>query len=299
MLIVRALPALALLMACGVALSQPPSPGGRKHVQKQSAQASAATSQSAPEQRGTASAPIFVQGIPAADSASDAAHKEYEHHEKPTLDRWLTYATVALAVFTLLLFIFTAALWWVTLQLSRRARTEGERQAIDTQLSLTIATDAAKTAIAAERAYVFPAAIILEADGIVGSNSEDRRPKRHIQVRIRLRNHGKTPAAISEILADVKLLRGKPILESMRTVPLTWRFISLDDSEPIDPIESDVLEDEYQLARTGKEFNLFCLGHIAYLDVFKKPHYTLFAWEWDFSAKVFRPSVDPTANDWN
>src|SRR5437867_10412488 len=44
------------------------------------------------------------------------------------------------------LFLFTAALWWVTLQLARHAKRERERQAKETQRSLSISEQAATAA---------------------------------------------------------------------------------------------------------------------------------------------------------
>jgi len=110
-------------------------PSSRKHGEKPSKVAG----QSAVEQRGTENAPLYVKSIPSPESEAEAAHRQYEYHEKPALDRRLTYSTIALAAFTLLLFIFTAALWWVTLQLSRQARAEGERHAAEMKESLGLA----------------------------------------------------------------------------------------------------------------------------------------------------------------
>jgi hypothetical protein len=132
-----------------LATSNPPTPRGRKHVEVVNASASATQSQSAPEQRGTESAPLFVQSLPAPESASDAAHKEYEHHQKPALERRLTVATEVLAFFTFLLFCFTAALWWVNYRLFRDAKTTGARQANEMKQSLQVAE---KTALAAQAA---------------------------------------------------------------------------------------------------------------------------------------------------
>lgn len=125
------------------AASQPPAPSGRVSGEQQQPKASQPVQSSAPEQRGTARAPLFIQSIPAAESASDAAHKVYEHHEKPTLDRWLTGSTVALAVFTLVLAIFTALMWVATYRLALHSKKTGDQQATDTKAALEIARDAA------------------------------------------------------------------------------------------------------------------------------------------------------------
>ena len=80
------------------------------------------------ESSDTDGAPVFVKGVPRQESEADARHKQYEHHEKPTLDRWLTWATVALAVFTGLLFFFTALLWKSTSRLVKETGDTARKQ---------------------------------------------------------------------------------------------------------------------------------------------------------------------------
>ncbi|MHB1992914.1 hypothetical protein [Metallibacterium scheffleri] len=64
----------------------------------------------------------------------------HEDTHSPAADWWAARATVALAVITFLLAIFTGALWWVTLQLSRDARKTGESQSARMQESISEAT---------------------------------------------------------------------------------------------------------------------------------------------------------------
>lgn len=120
--------ATALALACKLALSQPPIPSGRERIQPPQASASNAASQAIAEQRGTANVPLFVQSVPSPENEEDAAHKKYERYEKPSLDRRITIGTELLALFTFLLFCFTAALWLATRRLVKDADKSAKQQ---------------------------------------------------------------------------------------------------------------------------------------------------------------------------
>ena len=185
--------ALALVGSAAAAL-QPPAPSNGKHTQEPNASASKPASQSATEQRGTASSPLFIQSLSGPEREADAAHKKYEHHEKPTLDRWLTYSTVALALFTLLLFGFTAALWWVTLKLGRQAKADSERQATETQQSLAISKAASNAAVMSLRPWL---SCKVESFGPL---SFDAKGDAVFRFRFVIKNVGKTPAMSVQLL---------------------------------------------------------------------------------------------------
>ncbi len=138
----------------------------------------------------------------APDSPEDVAHKQYEHHEKPMLDRWLTYSTVALASFTFFLFVFTAALWWATYRLSRDAREVATRQAREMQRALALSETTANAAI--ESNNISRAAMIAEQRPWVSVDAEIAGPlaydatgwdagiRWHIPLQYRLQHLGKT-----------------------------------------------------------------------------------------------------------
>lgn len=116
-----------LSISC-LAQSNPPAPGVGISIQHNDAKGEQSAQNGPNESSGTDGAPVFVKGVPRQESEADARHKQYEHHEKPTLDRWLTWATVALAVFTCLLFIFTALLWMSTSRLVKEAADTARKQ---------------------------------------------------------------------------------------------------------------------------------------------------------------------------
>ena len=144
---------LLLSVACWSQLN-PPAPSSAVNFPQKNSKADPVTQQGAKVERGTFDAPIFVSSVPAPVSDADARHKEYEHHEKPTLDRWLTYSTGALAAFTLGLAIYTAKLFRATVALSQDAKTASTNQAKDAANSLGIAQRTIDLAISAQRPWV-------------------------------------------------------------------------------------------------------------------------------------------------
>jgi hypothetical protein len=112
------------------------SSSGTVSAQVQPAKANLSSEQASPKQSGTTDLPLFVKIVSNVESEEDVAHKAYEHHEKPTLDRWLTWSTVALAIFTFLM-------WVATYRLAAHAEETATQQATDTKNALKIARDAA------------------------------------------------------------------------------------------------------------------------------------------------------------
>ena len=136
-LLMRTLILLSILIASStVARSQLPLPSARGGVKHENASASQPTKSAANEARGTEADPLFIRSIAAPESSDDAKHKEYERHEKPSLDRRLTIGTELLAAFTFFLFVFTAGLFWVTYKLSREAKKGSETQELNMQDSI-------------------------------------------------------------------------------------------------------------------------------------------------------------------
>lgn len=119
------------------------SSSGTVFSQVQPPKASQSSEPVSAKERGTADLPLFVRSVPSIESEADVAHKAYEHHEKPTLDRWLTWSTVALAFFTLVLAIFTGLMWVATYRLAVHAKETATQQDTDTKNALKIARDAA------------------------------------------------------------------------------------------------------------------------------------------------------------
>lgn len=139
----RLLIAIAFVCCTGSAYSQLPSPSGVQGTQQQNAKSTQPAQDAASEQRGTERRPLFIKSLPSPDSEAEARHKEYEHHEKPMLERFMGWGTLALSIFTFILFVFTGLLWWVTLQLSKDAKRSGEAQSGKMEASIREASRAA------------------------------------------------------------------------------------------------------------------------------------------------------------
>ena len=102
---------LSLALLCGVAQSHEPLPSARKGGEKPQAQTAKHDRSATKDERGTEKAPIVVKTLPAEKTKEETDHERYEHHEKPTLDRILSYATIALVGVTAALAFFTYFLW--------------------------------------------------------------------------------------------------------------------------------------------------------------------------------------------
>lgn len=122
------------------AYSDNPVPSSPEYTQKPNANTSNNKKKTTEEQRGTEGVPVFVKVIAADRSEEEAKHDHYEHNEKPSLDRGLTYATIALAAVTAILAFFTYGLW-------RDARRTSKQTISDMRSSIA---EAARSATAME-----------------------------------------------------------------------------------------------------------------------------------------------------
>ena len=235
------------------AVSEQPTSVGMEHIQQRNIKDDIATSQAITVPQVTASAPLFVQIIPAAERASDAEYKEYEQHEKPRLDRWLTGSTVALAVFTFLLFIYTACLWRSTSKLVRKTDENSQIQL---------------------RAYVNIASVNAQ-----WLEEPDNVTIKMIKVTLDFANTGQTPAY--NVTAWM-IARSAP--------PDTQQFEPNGVGRSIDSVgvlghgqfnhvtvekQVEVAEGVLNSWKNGTE-SLFVFGLINYTDVFNAPHVTEF-----------------------
>ncbi len=104
------------------------------------------------EQKGTKNSPLYITGeIHTIKNEEEARENAKERNIKAETDATLVIYTGFLALFTFLLFCFTAALWWVTYRLSMASKETGERQASEMEKSLTIAKEAAQAAISGNK----------------------------------------------------------------------------------------------------------------------------------------------------
>lgn len=139
--------AVAVSLSCLAAESNPPPSSAGKNIQKQDANPTENKPQ--PDIRlnfpqGTKEFPLVVEPIPIAKTKAETDHQHYEHHEKPSLDRWLTYGTVALAFITAVLAYFTYGLWKDARETSKSAKRDMRRSLAISRLSARAARDGVK-----------------------------------------------------------------------------------------------------------------------------------------------------------
>lgn len=247
---------------------------------------------------GTANDPIIAVALPAIDSEEDTRQKHYERDEKPSLDRWVTWSTVALAASTFLLFCFTAGLWWVTYQLSHDAKDAGARQSEEMQKSIAEATRAAtameKMAEAASvssnaasesvaalkartaqqmRAYL----TVLAGNGIY----QEREKQLRFAVHPTLLNSGHTPASNMSYWAKATILPF-PLPEEFE---FTIHENPIKSSMVIGPQQSVILDavvdgfvpdGEVADIKIGTTRRVHIWGIVTYSDVFNEVHTTRF-----------------------
>jgi hypothetical protein len=87
--------------------------------------------------------PISVSIVRSADDERRLADGDHEELAKESNDKLVAYSTVALALVTLTLAIWTGLLWYATVRLGRDAKETSERQSGEMQRSIVEATRAA------------------------------------------------------------------------------------------------------------------------------------------------------------
>jgi hypothetical protein len=102
--------AICLLLMSGVAYSADPAPTPAKGFNQTQTQPEKNQQRAAQDKRGTKNFPIVVEILPAKDADEKSAHDETYEKEKSTNDSIIALGTVALAIFTFLLFLYTTKL---------------------------------------------------------------------------------------------------------------------------------------------------------------------------------------------
>jgi hypothetical protein len=289
-----------VLLMSGVctAASNPPPPSSWEGIQKQNSKAAQAAQNPTSEQKGTEQNPIFVKSLPSPQSESDTRHKEYEHHEKPTLERFMGWGTLALAIFTGLLFVFTAGLWWVTYRLSRDAREEGKSRSREMAESIREANRAAKameslavSAAANSEAAIESVLVLKDRTAqqmraylmvtIGGGTYQEREKNLMFEVRPQLVNSGNTPAHKMTYWAKAKIMNFplpdnfifEPPAEIVQHSMLIGPHQSIELNARVDDFVAD---DEVESIKRGNGKRVYIWGMITYTDAFDLVHTTKF-----------------------
>ncbi|MGH6848084.1 MAG: hypothetical protein ACREC0_11800 [Methylocella sp.] len=117
------------------AQSQEPTPSPGEMGQPEQAHPGGAEDHAAADQQNTKPQPIIVNVLPTPKTEPEAAEERREREEKTELDRRLVDLTNDVAIFTgglfaatIVLSLFTAALWWSTRRLVKGAEETAKRQ---------------------------------------------------------------------------------------------------------------------------------------------------------------------------
>ena len=112
-------------------------------------------------------------------------------------DIWWHYSGAWIAIFTVVLTVSTAGLWWVTERTLGHAQADAARQAKDMEASLAISKQAADAAVAGQRPWL---KVSVDIDGplIFGPDIVDFFP------RVTIKNVGKTPATNAQVTVSVR-----------------------------------------------------------------------------------------------
>ena len=126
----------ALVVAAASAASQPPAPSGAASGAQQQGQASQTNTEAAHDKSNAATSVVVNVGAAQANQSHTGGKGQGEEHGAAA-EWWVAGATVALAIVTAILALFTFGLWSATLKLSKDARTTGEDHAEKMERAIT------------------------------------------------------------------------------------------------------------------------------------------------------------------
>lgn len=283
----------ALIVACHAAWSDTranPAIEGRRHQDKTA-------------QLGTQNSPLFVSGeVIAIKDRADAAQEAEERKVKEQTDGKLVEYTSYLAFCTFLLFVFTAALWWVTFRLSQRAQLEGDRQAAEMAQSIAEAVRSADAMEAVAEATKTNALLMKDivqkqARAYLGFEGavcvpQDRTTNWRYELRFHIKNFGHTSAQSVNVNSRLAILpfpipqtfdchldiKDKPGADF--ATQQTYYFAA-----SLDKLVSD--EEINSFTKSGD--TALCLyGVVKYRDVYGDAHYTNFfkICRWDVTGNL-------------
>jgi len=243
--------------------------------------------------------PISVSIVRSAEDERRLADGDHEELAKESNDKLVAYSTVALAVVTLALAIWTGLLWYATVRLGRDAKETSERQSEEMQRSIAEATRAATAmeavAVAASvsaRASTESVATLKEVTAkqmraylsvvMNGGTFQERGKGIYFGINPILTNSGNTPAHGIRYWANAGVYDFP--------LPDDFDFPDGEDSVvtsfAIGPHQSVVLnarlpdfvgDDQAQDIKDGKNKRVYIWGKVSYVDVFGQERFTQFS----------------------
>jgi hypothetical protein len=188
------------------------------------------------------------------------------------------------AIATVFMAIFTGCLCWSTKKLWKTT-TESVKA---TEKAADAAQKSANAIPIAERAYLF---VEVKREEYVPKGVLEYGNDRTISIDILIRNHGRTPAIISESLMNVQypIIFPDGDLEKIYLANIPPSIVIA--SEKPFKHTSQIKIPMADMDRIDRgDVKLECRGEIKYKDIFKKEHRTWFTWYWDHNINGFRIS---------
>ena len=224
------------------------------------------------DQRGTKEMPLVIKGMPTEKTPEQAAEDRKERDIKTAIDRDLAGYTGWQAIFTLVLIvvgIFQLGLFIWQLRLIRKSLADTKIAAQAAKINADAALEQAKAITLSERAYV---GMSHTQPGLIQLPPPDSGYK----VEMEIRNVGRTPATITDVVLDVSVLDETESLAAILKYPVNAPelapeiFLYADGfffAERRFPISGDVMDD----IQTHKK-TLILFGYVDYIDQFGRRH---------------------------
>ena len=267
----------ALLLGFGASqASNPPAPTPSESKKQEQPKATERDQETSKDERGTKNEPLIIEILPA-DNADEIARRKSQHEEdKSFYDSLIAWATIALAVVTTGLAVFTGRLFYATNTMVKDAKATGERQAEEMKESLEIANRSAQasertvktmegTAERRLRAYVAVETISINEVFAGGTPYTE----------VRIKNFGQTPAYKFSCLGGITLGTSFDILP-----PATGSIITPQSGLPPtatvvhkDGARRPLKPEEIAALTTGAQ-TLWVYGIITYRDAFGIDRFT-------------------------
>ncbi len=269
--------------------SQPPAPSARPSQRSEPpGNSGAAQQQASADQRGTPQSPAIVQILPTPKTQEEAAKEQHDQNAQTTEQRWTIGIGVATAVILFLqLFVFGRQ----ALRLKETIHKMDEislKQTADMQRSIDIAAATLAANKIIERAYVAishnPPGVDISNIAITKAGEEHFGGWQDASVRFGIKNHGETPATITDIALNHFV---GPTIPAVPTGPGTGERLFL--------VKGDIAFDSrhFQLRNVdvnqlGLTLRLWMLGYVDYIDAFGARRRAGYA-------RVYDPSIDQDA----
>jgi hypothetical protein len=225
--------------------------------------------------------PTQSQG-PEKTSASESKNEQQEPW-------WQRAATDPIAVFTLCLVLigaFQVGLFYVQLKIIRESLVDAKKAANAADVSAKAAKVSADGFMNAERPYIYINSIqpLLGIEYFPGITAGPNRVTRIAELKVVVKNYGRTPAIIKQISSQLRLSKDNPPM-TLSVIPGQFIIIERDGTYSFDvPMGYELIEGTAMLLRDG-EIKFWLHFLFIYRDIFGDPHETAGRWSYSLASR--------------